>query len=246
MEEVIWMHFFPNAHDPHVSAVLDGAVEAPAFERFYRAHLGKLLLARGAKRYLSKGNYNLTRLGYIRRVFPDARMIVPVRSPFTHVPSMLRQHLRFGEGLASNPKGLAHLRRVGHYEFGPDLRPINTGDCELVASIESLWANGEELRGWARYWASIHGFLADWIEEGGAFGEACHVLRYEDLCESPAACLSALLSHAGLESPGGFVEAHAARLAKPSYYDPRLSAAEMTVIREETASVASRFGYDLA
>ena len=72
------------------------------------------------------------------------------------------------------------------------------------------------------------------------------MLRYEDLCESPAACLSALLSHAGLESPGGFVEAHAARLAKPSYYDPRLSAAEMTVIREETASVASRFGYDLA
>jgi hypothetical protein len=56
MEEVLWMAFFPRAHDPEASAVLDGDTTAPAFEAFYRDHVRKLLLARRRARYLSKAS----------------------------------------------------------------------------------------------------------------------------------------------------------------------------------------------
>ena len=61
--------------------VLDAATSNPAFERFYRDHLRKILLVRGGTRYLGKGNYNLTRLAYLLKLFPDARFVVPVRDP---------------------------------------------------------------------------------------------------------------------------------------------------------------------
>jgi hypothetical protein len=70
-EEVIWMAFFDALHDPGQSNLLDQRTTNPAFEPFYRDHIRKLLAARGRRRYLSKGNYNVTRIGYLHRLFPD-------------------------------------------------------------------------------------------------------------------------------------------------------------------------------
>ncbi|HEX6984860.1 MAG TPA: sulfotransferase, partial [Planctomycetaceae bacterium] len=85
MEEPIWMAFFPEIHTPGRCQVLDDRTDNPAFERFYRDHLRKLLLARGGERYLSKGNYNVSRLRYLLKLFPDARVVIPVRHPRGHV-----------------------------------------------------------------------------------------------------------------------------------------------------------------
>jgi hypothetical protein len=60
-EEPLWMAFFEGQHDPSASAVLDRRARCPAFERFYRDHIRKLLAVRGGRRYVAKGNYNLTR-----------------------------------------------------------------------------------------------------------------------------------------------------------------------------------------
>jgi hypothetical protein len=80
-EEVIWMAFFPDLHDPAGNAVLGSRTSHPAFEAFYRDHIRKLMLVRGGERYLSKGNYNVTRLEYLLKLFPDARFVIPVREP---------------------------------------------------------------------------------------------------------------------------------------------------------------------
>ena len=88
MEEVLWMRFFPEAHETGKDQVLTDATSNPAFERFYKDHLKKILLVRGGRRYLSKGNYNLTRFAYLLKLFPDARFIVPVRDPRWHVASL--------------------------------------------------------------------------------------------------------------------------------------------------------------
>ena len=79
MEEPLWMAFFPSAHDPAVSHSLGDRHDNPEFERFYRDHIRKLLLVRGGTRYASKGNYNVTRLEYLLRIFPDARFVIPIR-----------------------------------------------------------------------------------------------------------------------------------------------------------------------
>ena len=45
---------------------------APEFEAFYRDHIRKLVRVRGGRRYLSKDNYNVSRLEYLLELFPDA------------------------------------------------------------------------------------------------------------------------------------------------------------------------------
>ncbi|HET8702102.1 MAG TPA: sulfotransferase, partial [Nitrococcus sp.] len=125
-EEILWMSFFSQLHDPQVNAVLNTQTDNPEFEAFYRDHIRKLMLVRGGQRYLSKGNYNITRLDYLLKLFADARFIIPVREPSWHIASLMKQHALFCEGSRRSPRALAHLQRVGHFEFGLDRRPVNT------------------------------------------------------------------------------------------------------------------------
>jgi len=150
MEEVLWMAFFDDLHEADQNQVLDATTSAPRFEAFYRAHLNKMLLLRKGGRYLAKGNDNVTRLTYLQKLFPDARFLVPVREPVWHIASPLKQHRLFARAESQDPRILRRMRRVGHFEFGLDRRPINTGDAETARTIERLWAEGRDLEGYAR------------------------------------------------------------------------------------------------
>jgi len=135
LEEMLWMAFFPRCHDPSVANVLGAQESHPAFESFYRLHIRKLLLAEGATRYTAKANYHIARLPYLARLFPDARFVIPVRAPATHIASLMRQHQLFSQGQRKHPRALAYMRRSGHFEFGLDRRPIHLGDGERVRRI---------------------------------------------------------------------------------------------------------------
>ncbi|MEI6515040.1 MAG: sulfotransferase [bacterium] len=240
MEEPIWMSFFPLAHDSAASQVLDAATVNPAFEAFFRDHLSKILFVRKGRRYVSKGNYNVTRLEYLLRVFPDALFVVPVREPAGHVASLMKQNRIFTENLRGNSRALEHLRRVGHFEFGPDRRVINAGDTARAREVEALWAAGEEVRGWARYWASIHGFLADRMESNQVFRKAVRLVQFEELCERPATELQKIAEHGEFADAESGAERFAERIRFPRYYAPSFSEADGMAIREETAEVIER------
>jgi hypothetical protein len=243
MEEPLWMAFFPSAHDPAVSHSLGERHEHPEFERFYRDHIRKLLLARGGTRYASKGNYNVTRLEYLLRLFPDARFVIPVREPARHVASLLRQHERFSDACTGNPRGLAHLRQAGHFEFGLDRRPINTGDGARTDEILRLWREGDELRGWARYWSQLYAYVAERLQANERLRDAALVVRYEDLCRSAETVVRQVLSHCRLTAAEAVIRAFSSRLSTPDYYTWGFSDADLAIIREETAATAARFGY---
>ncbi|MEI6787155.1 MAG: sulfotransferase [bacterium] len=240
MEEPLWMSFFPLAHDSAVSQVLNAATVNPGFEAFFRDHLRKILFVRNGRRYVSKGNYNVTRLEYLLRLFPDARFVVPVREPAGHVASLIKQHRIFGENLRGNPRALEHLRRVGHFEFGPDRRAINVGDTALAREVEALWAAGEEVRGWARYWASIHGFLAERMEADPLFRKAVRLVQFEELCEQPASELRKIAEHGEFADAARGADAFAERIRFPRYYAPSFSEADRMAIQDETAEVFER------
>jgi len=244
MEEVVWRTFFPKPGVYGPGDTLGPEVANPDFECFYRAHIGKVLLAQRARRYLAKGNYNITRLGYLHALFPAARFVVPVRSPEGHVASLMRQHRRFTEHVGDNTRGQAHLRRVGHFEFGPGRRPIDTGAPGVAAAIAQLWETGEEVRGWARLWAAVYGHAADLRERTPALAPAVLLVRYEDFCARPREILAEVFAHAGLVAAPGLVEEFARGVSPPAYYDSSFGDADRAVIREETAAVARRLGYD--
>lgn len=241
-EEVLWMTFFPRLHDPDASAVLDGRTRHPGFESFYRDHIRKLLLLRGGRRYVSKANYNVTRLEYLLRLFPDARFIIPVREPVWHIASLMKQHRLFCRGQRGNPRALTHLRRVGHYEFGLDRRPVNAGDADRVRAIRALWEGGNEVEGWALYWDHVHRFIADRLQRNRALNEAALIVRHERLCREPAATARAVLHHCRLAVPHGFEARTAKRVRFPTYYEPGFTEAELGIIERYTAETASRLG----
>jgi len=241
-EEVLWMAFFRRLHDPHSSGVLDGETACPDFERFFRDHLRKLLWVRGRPRYLSKANYNVARLEYLLKLFPDARFVLPLRDPAAHIASLMKQHRLFCEGEGRHPEALEHMRRIGHFEFGLDRRPINVGDGAMPAILRAFH-DGEEVRGQALYWASLHGWLADRLEANPALRAAVQLVRFEDLCGSPRDTLAALLAHCDLPDGGDLVAKAAERLRLPTYYRPDFTDAERATIAEITGPAARRLGY---
>lgn len=239
MEEVLWMSFFDRLHDPGRSQVLERAeVERrPEFLEFFRDHIRKLLLVEGAERYVAKANYNLTRLPFVQEAFPDARFVVPIRSPEAHVASLRKQHRLFLEAAEEHPRSLAHLDRVGHFEFGAHRRPVHAGDPEAVARIQADWREREELRGWARYWAHLYGWVADRLAADERLAQAVLLVSYEELCRAPARVLRRILAHTGFDREvAEVVDRFAARIRLPSYYEPDFTEEERAMIESETAS----------
>src|SRR6516225_7709718 len=239
VEEMLWMAFFPRSHDPTVSNCLAAGSRHPAFEAFYRAHLSKLLLAERATRYAAKANYHVARLAYLVRFFPDARIILPVRDPVSHIASLTRQHQWFCQGQRRHPRALAWMQRSGHFEFGRDRRPMNLGDGQRVRAIERAWAAGEEVRGWACYWDMVYGHLTSLLDADAQVRAATKLVHFEDLGAAPAETIRAVLDHCALPDGERVVAQFAPSIRPPDYYQSPFSSAELALIQEETASTVS-------
>jgi hypothetical protein len=246
IEEMLWMAFFPQCHEPAVSSLLCAGESHPAFETFYNAHIRKLLLAEKRSRYAAKANYHVARLPYILRLFPDTKFLIPIRSPQGHIASLMRQHQWFSEGQRSNARALAFMQRSGHFEFGLDRRPMNLGDDQKVRGVLQAWAGGEEVRGWAKYWAIVYDYLARLLAADAQVQAASMVVRFETLCDAPGDTLRAVLGHCMLPDLESLVERYVPGIRYPTYYNSHFSPEEQEVIHEETASAAKQFGFGSA
>ncbi len=209
MDEVIWTSFFNHLHDSNVTAFLGDADIRDRHARFYKNHMKKNLLLNHAKRYVCKNNYNITRIGYLRALFPDAKFIVPVRSALSQVASMVAVHNRVMSAQSKSQRHLRYSQRLEHYEFGQDRRLINLGEA-----IEKDGLSGIEL--YARYWAQMDDFIRTHVE--GA--PNVHILKYDDLIQSPAQHLDALLNFVGLKIQDSerqkFIKGWAQQIRKPT------------------------------
>lgn len=239
-EEPLWQHFFPAVHSARERHVLERTARSEAFERVFPDHLRKILMLRRGDRYVSKGNYNVTRIAYLARLFPDARFIVPIREPLSHVHSLVKQHRRFTEYAKTDPRVPRYLEIAGHYEFGPQRRPINVyGD---VARIEEAFARGDDYAGYAMLWADVYRYVAELVEREELAGRVM-VLRYESLCASPVERITEILRFTGLEERGRRV------LEKPDIEGApderhKLPPEARARVEELTREVARRFGYE--
>jgi hypothetical protein len=243
LDEPIWMSFFPDAHDPSRSNVLDRDHRSSAFELFYRRSLQKILLLRHGQRIVLKGNYLISRLDYLAQLFPDARFIVLVRDPVEHVGSLMRQQTNFSAAATADPRMLDYLRALGHFEFGLDRRPINFGDQDGLEAVRAAWATGSEVEGWALYWHQVYRYLADLLDTRETVRRAALVVRFEALHTEPRASLDAILDHCGIAVDEATRDGLAARLRAPVGHTARLGDEAATRIRALCGATAARFGY---
>jgi hypothetical protein len=87
--EPIWRFCRQNPWSTGSSDVLSADYSDPAFERMFMRVINKHLRVRGARRFLSKNPPDIVRVGYLARIFPDARFIHIVRHPLRMLQSQL-------------------------------------------------------------------------------------------------------------------------------------------------------------
>lgn len=231
-DEVLWMHFFAQRHDPAVDQRLGADVHHPRFEQAYALHIRKLLAARGRPRYLCKGNYNLLRLSYLLKLFPDARFVVPVRAPEAHVASLVKQHRLFSRLSATAPSVGRHLAHSGHFEFGPQRRAEHVGDDAQAATIQADFAAGREVSAYARQWAASYGALARSLRDQPELAKATLLVPYESMCANAAGMLARLAQHCALDAneTTHLLRAWAPQMQAPEYYRAEFTPDERALI----------------
>ena len=100
------------------------------------------------------------------------------------------------------------------------------------------------MRGWARYWAMLYGFVLDQRERDPALEAAVHDRPLRGSVRPRRGDADAAFAHAALRARARrAVPAMAARLSQPTYYDPGFTPEEEAVIAEETQAVRERLDY---
>lgn len=193
-EEMLWMAFWPEHYRESCISPWNAKRNCSEFEAYFRTHMAKVVATKpGATRYLSKNNANITRLGLIQRLFPDASILVPVRNPRAQVCSLLRQHLRFGDLHAREPFSRRYMEGIGHFEFGEALRPIAFD----AAPLDRAMARCPEF--WLRYWIAAYEHVLI------TAGHTVVFIDCDALCADPVPALTRIAGALELENPSELI-----------------------------------------
>ena len=207
--------------------MLDRQTSHPAFESFYRDHIRKLLRVRGGRRYLAKGNYNVTRLEYLLQLFPDARFVIPVRDPRWHIASLIKQHALFCPAARGTRRRSAICSGSGTSSSG------STGARSTPAtgrrSSGSSPAGGRATR--SRAGRATGATSTATSPTGWRRAPSSGTRRWSCATRTSAGRrrrrLQAVLDHVGLVVPEEQVAELAGVLHFPGYYQPRFTAEEL-------------------
>lgn len=214
-EEILWRAFWPRHFEPTRIRTWDPEEEDEEreFTSFLRRHMCKMIaLGRrrigsdAVRRYVSKNNANVARLGWLGRHFPDATILIPYRDPIAHIASLARQHLNFSAAHEEEPFVLRYMESIGHLEFGKALRPIDFGNW--LGNSSDL--DPATLDFWAEYWIAAYGAILR------TAGSRTLIFSYDRLCAAPEAGLEVLEHKIGTEP--GALRASVARIRAPTAY----------------------------
>lgn len=188
-EEILWKAFWPEKYLTDRIQTWSKSDRNDEFEHFFQNHFRKIITLRTpskgtrlALRYISKNNANISRLELLADLFPDCRIIIPVRNPWDHIGSLRRQHERFLGIHAEDPFGLQYMEWLGHYEFGKALKPI---DFRGWMNEGALLDPGEETF-WLVYWAEAYETILATAPSNVYFFD------YDRVCEEPENMLEPL------------------------------------------------------
>lgn len=234
-EEILWMHFWPKHY--HEWCIDEWqSCDDPEFLDFFRGHMRRVISLRAGEsaanvRYVSKNNLNIARIPALARALPDARFVVPYRSPVQHAASLLKQHLAFLELHREDPFSREYMAGIGHFDFGANLKPVNFGgwvDRDRTADARGLSF-------WLEYWIATYRSLA------AQAGPRVRLVSNEALTEQPVATLAALAAFLEIE-PAEALVGQAPELHPPREHDIDLSDVAPALVDEATSLYESLGG----
>jgi hypothetical protein len=248
VEEIFWQRYFEDTLDETTSSVMRKEISNPEFEEFYKEHLRKLMQDQLSSRYVAKNNYNVARMEYIQKIFPNVKFFIIIRNPFDHIASLAKQDSILSEVERQDPRLLDWTKIIGHREFGGAKICINLDNTDTVQNIRNLWRNKKTyVTGWAMYWAAIYSHVHQTLESNQKLAKAALVVRYETLCEEPDATIDRIIEHTELDPKKfeGVKKRYVKTLRPPSYYSVQYTEEEKKSIKDITGPVAKLFDYNL-
>jgi len=239
MEEILWMSFYKDIHNPSITNLLDKNNINDDFVEFYKNTIKKVLLSRKGKRYLAKGNYNVSRIKLLTTIFPDAKFVVSVRNPIDTIASLIKQHNLFCEIEKENKKVLRYMKNLGHFEFGLDRRPINFGNTESTIEIQTLLNNNENVLGLANYWSEVYSYVFELLKDE-KLNKNIILIDYDKFCQYPLATLNKLYMHCELDIDKSRINEQANTISAPTYYEHSFSNEDISIIKKETITIQKK------
>lgn len=240
--EPIWRHCRRNPWSAGDSDVLGADYSDPAFERLLTRVINKHLQMQGATRFLSKNPPDILRIGYLARIFPDARFIHIVRHPLRVLQSQLdmeRIFLRIFSDLQATdlneafsntflPPGRKYLRTARHREI--EALSQSHPERSVAMSIVDVEAARE---------AAV---------AGSQLHDRVHLVRYEDAMKDFQGELRRIFAFVGLAG----AEADSVSAAQATSFvqrDLTSSASALPVfgtdVHDELAPLAAKYDYPL-
>jgi hypothetical protein len=201
LEEVLWKTFWKRHYEKN-RVVPWGEENDSEFTDFFYAHLRKIILLRretGASRsrYASKNNLNIARTPMLRRLCPDAVLLVPFREPLQHAASLLRQHRNFLRIHRENRFASEYMRAIGHFDFGENLRPVDFDGWLARRRTQ----DADDLAFWLEYWVACYRHLLERTDDS-----LC-LLSYQALCKHPERELRRIAETIGCHDAGPLLSA---------------------------------------
>ncbi len=235
--EWIWSRSAKSLWDERCTDLTVGADHAdPPFERYLTSLIRRHLLVQRAARFVHKNPINCLRLGYLHRLFPDARFVYIVREPLATILSHQRMAERV-EGIVRDA-GVQRLAAEG-------LRmPTLAARIKTPTYAQTLALDREHpLLGIANQWRDLNAAVLDNLP---SLADQVLLLRYEELVEQPGAVLARLWAFVDLagDDAEAISRAYVPRLAPPPPVEPSVEERRLLPrIRQIIAPVADRLGY---
>ncbi|MGD9331301.1 MAG: sulfotransferase [Desulfobacterales bacterium] len=168
LEEVFW-RVFCKADYIKPRCLVPMVAERDVLEKF-RSFVGLVLEKDPTKRYLSKNNNNILRLGSIAKAFPNAIIVVPFREPRQQAYSLMKQHERFRSIHAKDHFSKTYMTWLAHHEFGADHRPFRFNEKANIAE------DTDKLSYWLERWIDAYTFIRENLPNQSI------LVAYESLC----------------------------------------------------------------
>jgi len=232
-EEIAWKSNWPGKYK-NDSIIPWGKNFDKDFAKFLTSHMRKVIYLRKTDatpgpRYISKNNLNIARFGFLRKTFPDAIFIVPVREPVSHAQSLLRQHKNFmgihGEDVFSKK----YMADIGHYDFGENLKPVNFAQWfDNTAHSSPL-----TMEFWLDYWLAA---FSEMVKQSAEHG--IQFVSYQKLCDNPEQGLAKLSGLLEMDDVTSLANLSGRITASKATADP----AELVADKDLLARVHSLYG----
>ena len=178
--EPIWRFCKNNCWTDDAVNILDQNFSDPAFEKIFRTAIQKSLISQKKKRFLNKNPWNTLRVGYLSKLFPDAKFLYITRHP----NRQLRSQLDLEKICQKVLGGLEHFNEAFSDQFFPPRVFFRTNSS---ARYIDLYSRNKPL--------ATAMSIVDFDEEFDAQVKSANVedrlfrIRYEDLVENFAPML---------------------------------------------------------